>query len=134
MSFDHTILRPTGHRLARRALFTFLMTFLSARTLVYLIMSRQISNLYLFLQDSHLHQVNFGTFLLAAVAAYILFFRPVGTAANVAALAYGFTLGLTFNEIGLWLNLDATYWPRVLGVAHAQDPTPRTYRILTLSY
>jgi hypothetical protein len=112
MKFEHTILRPTAYRLARRALFSFVLTFIVARAIVLLIMSRQIPNFYLYLQGTHIHHLNYGIFLLAIVGGYALFGRPTGTAANLAALAYGFSLGLTFDEFGMWLNLGGSYWQR----------------------
>ena len=50
--------RPTAHELARRALFAFLLTFILARALVFLIMAHRIPNLYLFLRDTHVHHLN----------------------------------------------------------------------------
>ncbi|MBS0569584.1 MAG: hypothetical protein JSS28_03160, partial [Proteobacteria bacterium] len=58
--------------LARYALFAFIVTFIGARALVFLIMSRRIPNLYLFLGSTHVHHLNYGIFLLAAVGAYLL--------------------------------------------------------------
>ncbi|MBV8910476.1 MAG: hypothetical protein JOZ89_06925, partial [Gammaproteobacteria bacterium] len=55
---------PTPHELARRALFAFLLTFILARTLVFLIMADRIPNLYFFLHDTHVHHLNYGIFLL----------------------------------------------------------------------
>ena len=47
------------------------------------------------------------------MAGYVLFARPDGRAAEVAALAYGFALALTFDEFGMWLHLGGSYWQRV---------------------
>jgi hypothetical protein len=106
--------RPVDpHRLARRALFSFLLTFLIARGVVFLIMSGQIPNLYFFMQGTHVHHLNYGIFLLSAVAGYSVFRRPVGRAAEITALAYGFAMGLTFDEFGMWLHLGGSYWQRV---------------------
>jgi hypothetical protein len=57
--------------------------------------------------------LNYGIFLLAAVAGYAIFRRPVGRAADITALVYGFALGLTFDEFGMWLHLGGSYWQRV---------------------
>jgi hypothetical protein len=103
---------PTPHELARRALFAFLLTFIVARTVVFLIMAQQIPNLYLFLHDTHVHHLNYGIFLLAAVGAYLLFGAPRGNAARRAAFAYGIAMGLTFDEFGMWLHLGGSYWQR----------------------
>jgi hypothetical protein len=103
---------PTAHELARRALFAFLLTFILARTIVFLIMARRIPNLYLFLRDTHVHHLNYGIFLLAAVAAWLLFRPPTGNAARRAAFAYGIAMALTFDEFGMWLHLGGSYWQR----------------------
>jgi hypothetical protein len=112
MTAEHTIHRATAHRLARRALFSFLLTFLVSRALVFLIMSREIPNMFLFLQGTHVHHLNYGIFLLSVVGGYALFARPVGRAADATALLYGFAMGLTFDEFGMWLHLGGSYWQR----------------------
>jgi len=104
--------RETAHRLARRALFAFLLTFILSRVFVFLIMSRRMPNLYFFLRGTHVHHLNYGIFLLAAVGGYSVFRRPVGRAAELTALAYGVAMGLTFDEFGMWLHLGGSYWQR----------------------
>jgi hypothetical protein len=100
-------------RTARVVLFSFLMTFIISRILVFLIMSDGIPNLFLFLQGTHVHHLNYGIFLLAAVGGYALFRRPEGRAATITALVYGLALGMTFDEFGMWLHLGGSYWQRV---------------------
>ena len=104
--------RATPHGLARRALFSFILTFVISRMTVLLIMSGAIPNMYFFLQGTHVHHLNYGIFLLTAVAGYSIFRRPVGRAAEITALLYGVALGLTFDEFGLWLHLGGSYWQR----------------------
>ncbi len=99
-------------RLARRALFAFLLTFIGSRTIVFLIMSRQIPNLYFLLRGTHVHHLNYGIFLLAAVAGYVLFRQPADRALRIAALVYGVAMALTFDEFGMWLHLGGSYWQR----------------------
>jgi hypothetical protein len=99
-------------RRARLALLAFIITFILARTLVLLIMSRRIPNLYLFLGGTHVHHLNYGIFLLAAVAGYLLLAAPQGRAAERAALLYGIAMALTFDEFGMWLHLGGSYWQR----------------------
>lgn len=108
----HSAAREPPDRLARRALFGFIVTFLIARTCVFLIMSRRMPNLYFFLHGTHVHHLNYGIFLLAAVAGYAVFRRPVGRAAETTALVYGVALALTFDEFGMWLHLGGSYWQR----------------------
>jgi hypothetical protein len=107
-----TVPPETFDRLARRALFGFLLTFIFSRVVVFLIMSRHMPNLFFFLNGTHVHHLNYGIFLLTAVGGYSLFARPEGRAAELAAVAYGFALGLTFDEFGMWLHLGGSYWQR----------------------
>ena len=104
--------KETSDRLARRALFAFVLTFVVSRAAVFLIMSGRIPNLFLFLQGTHVHHLNYGIFLLSLVGGYALFRRPEGRAAEVTALAYGFAMALTFDEFGMWLHLGGSYWQR----------------------
>jgi hypothetical protein len=98
--------------LARFALFGFILTFIAARTVVLLIMSRRMPNLYFFLRGTHVHHLNYGIFLLAGVGAYLLFRIPTGNRLRGAALAYGMAMALTFDEFGMWLHLGGSYWQR----------------------
>jgi len=99
-------------QLARRALFGFILTFIASRTVVFLIMSRRMPNLYFFLGSTHVHHLNYGIFLLAGIGAYTLFWMPAGQAARIAALIYGIAMALTFDEFGMWLHLGGSYWQR----------------------
>jgi hypothetical protein len=103
----------TADQLARRALLAFILTFIGARVLVFLIMSRRIPNLYFFLRGTHVHHLNYGILLLAGVGAYLLFASPQGNAARRAAWVYGAAMALTFDEFGMWLHLGGSYWQRV---------------------
>jgi hypothetical protein len=105
-------MRVTEHKLARLALFSFVLTFMIARTFVFLIMSHRIPNFYFFMNGTHVHHLNYGIFLLAAVGGYSVLGRPAGRAAEIAALAYGVAMALTFDEFGMWLHLGGSYWQR----------------------
>ncbi|MGH7973690.1 MAG: hypothetical protein ACREIC_33650 [Limisphaerales bacterium] len=102
----------TTHRLARRTLFGFILTFLIARVCVFLIMSGEMPNMYFFLKGTHVHHLNYGIFLLSAVAGVSVFRRPTGRTAEMTALVYGIALALTFDEFGMWLHLGGSYWQR----------------------
>jgi hypothetical protein len=104
--------RETAHRLARRTLFGFLITFLLARVCVFLIMADAMPNFYFFLHGTHVHHLNYGIFLLATVCGYSVFRRPTGRKAEITALLYGVAMGLTFDEFGMWLHLGGSYWQR----------------------
>ena len=104
--------RETAHKLARRALFSFILTFVLARVFVFLIMAKAMPNLYCFVQGTHVHHLNYGIFLLSATAGYSVFRRPTGRKAEITALFYGAAMGLTFDEFGMWLHLGGSYWQR----------------------
>ena len=58
---------PTSTHLARQILTAFLLTFITARIIVFLIMARTIPDLYLYIGGTHVHHLNYGIFLLAGV-------------------------------------------------------------------
>lgn len=86
------------HR-ARIVLVTFLLTFIAARVIVFLIMSRRIPDLYLHLGGTHVHHLNYGIFLLAGVGAYLLFRRPVGRGLDVSVAVLELVLDLLGIEV-----------------------------------
>lgn len=100
--------------LARRALASFVVTFLLVRILVLLIMSRRVPDLYVHVGQTHVHHLNFGIVLLAAIGAWLLLAPPApgGGGSKLAALLYGIGLALTFDEFGMWLHLGGGYWQR----------------------
>ena len=104
--------QETFDRLARRALFGFIMTFIISRTCVFLIMSGRMPNFYFFLHGTHVHHLNYGIFLLSAICGYSILARPDGREAEITALLYGLAMGLTFDEFGMWLHLGGSYWQR----------------------
>src|SRR5712671_2100279 len=102
---------PLRH-LARLAFLAFLLTFVAARTLVILIMTRRMPDLFLHMGGTHVHHLNYGIFLLAAVAG-VLLFAPLNQAQrSLSALVYGVGMALTFDEFGMWLHLGGSYWQR----------------------
>ena len=104
--------RETAHKLARRTLLGFLLIFILSRICVLLIMSKQMPNFYFFMHGTHVHHLNYGIFLLAAVCGYSVFRRPAGRRAEITAFLYGVAMGLTFDEFGMWLHLGGSYWQR----------------------
>ena len=104
--------RVRASRLARDVLYCFLLTFIAARVVVFLVMVRWIPDLYLHLAGTHVHHLNYGIFMLAGVGGYLLFRRPAGRVLSLTAAIYGVGLGLTFDEFGMWLHLGGSYWQR----------------------
>src|ERR1051326_9039458 len=107
---------PSGlpiRRLARITFTTCLLTFIAARVLVILIMTRRIPDLFLHLGGTHVHHLNYGIFLLSAVGGLLVFTaQPSDRMRHVCALFYGFGMALTFDEFGMWLHLGGSYWQR----------------------
>jgi hypothetical protein len=104
--------RQTNRSLARIILFSFLLTFILSRIVVFLIMSRRLPDLYLHLGGTHIHHLNYGIFLLTGVGAYLLLGRPEGRQEKLVAALYGVGMGLTFDEFGMWVRLGGSYWQR----------------------
>jgi hypothetical protein len=104
---------PISERgLARLVLVAFVVTFICARLMTFLIMSKRIPDLYLRLAGTHVHHLNYGIFLLGIVGAYLLFTRVGPREKIVAGVTYGIGLALTFDEFGMWLHLGGGYWQR----------------------
>jgi len=99
-----------GHRLARWTLVSFIATFVVARVIVFLMMSRLVPDVFLKWGEVHVHHLSYGIFLLAGIAGYSLMVRPQGWRLKAVAVAYGIALALTFDEFGLWINLGGSYW------------------------
>jgi hypothetical protein len=104
--------RTDNTHLARIVLFVFLLTFMLARIVVFLIMSRRIPDLFLYMGGTHIHHLNYGIFLLAGLGAFLLFDKPQGRGLQVAAVVYGVGMALTFDEFGMWVRLGGSYWQR----------------------
>jgi hypothetical protein len=103
----------TRKHLARLALIAFVFTFVAARVVVYLIMSRRVPDLYLYVGQTHVHHLNYGIFALCIAGAVLLFGPRTLGHLRACALLYGVGLALTFDEFGMWLHLGGSYWQRV---------------------
>src|SRR5450759_1284813 len=83
---------------ARLTFVAFLLTFIVSRTVVILIMTRKMPDLFLHMGGTHVHHLNYGIFLLSAVAGLLLF-TPLNRAQrSFCALIYGISMALTFDE------------------------------------
>lgn len=111
-SSETTESRFSARHRARLVFATFLLTFISSRVLTFLIMARRLPDLYLHLGGTHVHHLNYGIFLLAAIGAYLLFASVSPQGLSRASAVYGIGLALTFDEFGMWLHLGGGYWQR----------------------
>src|SRR5438552_9238093 len=101
--------KPLRH-LARLTFVAFLLTFIASRTLVILIMSRKLPDLFLHLGGTHVHHLNYGIFLLSTVAAVLLFAKLNDAQRSGCAFLYSLSMALTFDEVGMWLHLGGDFW------------------------
>jgi hypothetical protein len=97
-------------------LVTFLFMFLASRIVVFLVMAHWLPH-WLFLHAGrsggvHVHHLNYGIVILAAVGGLLIFVQPTGRRLIAVAIAYGIGLALTFDEFGMWLHLGGLYWQR----------------------
>lgn len=94
-------------------LVSFLVTFVVARLVVYLIDSKIFPDLYLFIGETHVHHLNYGIFLLS-ISGYLALVLPHRTRTwHILAFIFGVGLGLTFDEFALWLFLQNDYYARI---------------------
>jgi hypothetical protein len=98
--------------LARLTFVSFLLTFIASRTLVILIMTRRVPDLFMHMGGTHVHHLNYGIFLLSALCGILLFARIDPRQRGWCALIYGIAMALTFDEFGMWLHLGGSYWQR----------------------
>jgi glucose dehydrogenase len=75
-------------------------------------MTRKVPDLYLHFAGTHVHHLNYGIFLLATVAALLLFASLNAAQRSFCAIIYGAGMALTFDEFGMWLHLGGSYWQR----------------------
>jgi hypothetical protein len=97
---------------ARWVLTWFLLTFLAARIVVLLIMTRRVPDLFLHVGGTHVHHLNYGIFLLAGVGTWAILATPGWRAMKAALALWGVGLALTFDEFGMWVHLGGGYWQR----------------------
>lgn len=95
-----------GQKVSFLILFSFLTAFIIAR--IYALVAAPV----LIYRDTHIHHLNFGIFILA-ISGFLSFYFSHSRWRNKIIFLYGFGLGLTFDEFGMWLHLEDDYWTRV---------------------
>ncbi|HBB52920.1 MAG TPA: hypothetical protein DCZ80_03355 [Legionellales bacterium] len=107
-SVSNQQIKMINYPLVRVSLFSFLITFISLRALVFCIMKFRAYYMYVFIDGRHIHHFTEGFIMLALLAGYMIFFQSKKT--WLIALLYGMALGLTFDEFGMWICLNINYW------------------------
>ena len=137
LEIDKKPLSP--RRIALLVLAAFLITFLAARILVLLIMTRHLPDFFIYAGGTHVHHLNLGIILLSVCGAVLLFLPLSVHRLRLVSILYGVGLALTFDEFGMWLHLGGSYWQRAsfdaisilaafLGLI-AFAPHPRNWRL-----
>jgi len=93
-------------------LVSFLFTFIFVRIYVILGTFGIIEDPDLYIRGYHIHHLNYGIVILAVAGLLSLFFQNIKNRLRIGFL-YGFGLGLTFDEFGMWLKLEEDYWTRM---------------------
>lgn len=112
-AFNKTIPLST-RRLVALVTFSFLLTFIASRLVVYLVLGHLLPDFFLTIRGVHIHHFTYGVVILVVVGFYLLIFRPHSESQALwnAAFVYGVGLGLTFDEFGMWVMLRDDYWVR----------------------
>ncbi len=99
-------------------LFFFFITFIFSRTFIYLDTAGIISPKLAYLSNwnqnirgVHVHHFAFGIIILSISGYLSLLFHGKKPQHLIAAL-YGIGLALSYDEFGMWLNLEDNYWIR----------------------
>lgn len=105
---------PSNRKITALIIFSFLATFAVARLFVYLVLGHLFPNFFLTIRGVHIHHFTYGVVILATAGLYFILKRPeVDTAAFLRlTFIYGVGLGLTFDEFGMWVRLEDSYWIR----------------------
>jgi hypothetical protein len=85
---------------------SFLPTFIISRLLVHL-----APGLFINIGGSHIHHLTYGIFLLA-IAGFLSQNLENPKWKTKLAILYGTGLALSFDEFGMWLRLQDSYWVR----------------------
>lgn len=97
---------------------SFLVTFAAARLLVGLIYSGSIQPMFLYVTVSndviHVHHLVYGIIILSVLSfVSVVFPQVIQRKPHLAAILYGVSLGLIFDEAALWLRLEDDYDHRI---------------------
>lgn len=105
------LVRRHQERVSFRVLLTFLLTFVLARTYVLAATHGFFEDPYLYIRGFHIHHLNYGIVIMAIAGFLALIYSDDDHRLKIGTL-YGFGLGLTFDEFGMWMKLDDDYWTR----------------------
>lgn len=111
MKIYDRLIRQHRARVSFRILLTFLLTFIVARTYVLFATHGVFEDPYLYIRGYHIHHLNYGIVIMS-IAGFLALVYPGDEHRLKIGTLYGFGLGLTFDEFGMWMKLDDDYWTR----------------------
>lgn len=93
-------------------LYSFLLTFISARIIVFLLMADKIPCIFLKIDGYHIHHYIYGIIILTFTAGFVILMRPNGRLLTIAACLYGVGTALIYDEFALLIYLlaDSYTW------------------------
>ncbi len=104
-SYQEVLVKPRKH-INFWILSSFLPTFLISRIMVYI-----APDLFINLRGVHIHHLTYGIFILA-IAGFLSQNLENPKLKVKIAILYGIGLALSFDEFGMWLRLQDSYWIR----------------------
>jgi hypothetical protein len=104
-SYQNILVKPRKH-INFWILLSFLPTFLISRMMVYI-----AHDLFINLKGVHIHHLTYGIFILA-IAGFLSQNLENQKWKEPIAIIYGIGLALSFDEFGMWLRLQDSYWIR----------------------
>ncbi len=93
-------------------LISFLVTFIIARSIIYMMDHNVLPDWYLFMGQTHVHHLNYGIFLLS-ISGYLSLVFNGNKITKWLGIIYGVGLGLTFDEFAIWFHLNDNYYARL---------------------
>lgn len=70
-------------------------------------------NLFLSVRGEHIHHFAYGIILLSLTNLFSLLLPQNHRTQMRLSILYGISLGLAFDEFGMWIRLEDIYWSRV---------------------
>lgn len=104
-TYQDVLVKPRKH-INFWILSSFLPTFIISRMMVYL-----APGLFINISGAHIHHLTYGIFLLA-IAGFLSQNLENPKWRTKIAILYGTGLALSFDEFGMWLRLQDSYWVR----------------------
>ncbi len=93
-------------------LYSFLLTFILTRVIVFLLIADKIPCVFLQIGGYHIHHYIYGIIILTATAGFVILRQPQGMSLMISACLYGVSSALIYDEFALLIYLlaDSYVW------------------------